>query len=106
LTADPSRQKARGMFRRKESAHARNAAVVALRGVVIDGLADPEALQRLADPKADVTFDELGLDSLALLTVAAALDGDFGYAVTEEDLESASSVKGLVRLLTRMTPSE
>jgi len=38
-------------------------------------------------------------DSLATVTLAAALDSEFGISIEVDDLESLSSVKGIMQLL-------
>jgi len=86
---------------------ARSAEQDRLRAVVIaciladplSELADPSVRGRLELGSEDVTFDELGLDSLARLTLATRLDGDHGYAVSESDVAAAGSVVRLTDLL-------
>jgi hypothetical protein len=65
----------------------------------IAGMADPGAYERLMAGE-DVSFDELGLDSLALLTVADDLDGA-GFPVSGHDVDEAGSIDQLTRLLLR-----
>ena len=38
-------------------------------------------------------------DSLATVTLAAALDSEYGISIEVDDLESLSSVKGIMQLL-------
>lgn len=60
-------------------------------------IAGPDVMDRLT-AGADVTFDELGLDSLARLTVAVDLD-EHGFAVAESDVNDAGSIDRLVDVL-------
>jgi acyl carrier protein len=80
---------------------AREAVVSAVRSVLIAGLADPDAIARLDDPALDVTFDELGLDSLARLSLAVALYTDHGFAISEEEVVRAGTVGRLAQHLAR-----
>ena len=76
-----------------------------VRGLVVDAIrrnplaevSDPEVLARLADGD-DVSFDELGLDSLARLTIAVDLD-EHGFAISEVEVSDAGTVDGLVTVL-------
>ena len=63
-------------------------------------LAEPGAKERLL-AGADVTFDELGLDSLARLTLAADLD-EQGFAISEVDVNEAGGIDGLTQHLLRL----
>lgn len=63
-------------------------------------LSDPRAKERLKTGH-DVTFDELGLDSLARLTLAVDLDGH-GFPVSERDVNDARGINGLTRRLTEL----
>jgi len=67
-----------------------------LRNPIADA-SDPGVVSRMQAGQ-DVTFDELGLDSLARLTLAVDLDSQ-GYAVSEEAVDRARTVHGLARLL-------
>jgi acyl carrier protein len=67
-----------------------------LRNPITDA-SDPEVVTRMR-AGADVSFDELGLDSLARLTIAVELDHK-GYAVSEEDIGRARTVDELTRIL-------
>jgi hypothetical protein len=60
-------------------------------------MAEPTAVERLVAGGA-VTFDELGLDSLARLTLAVDLDAH-GFAISEVEVNEAGSVDQLVRHL-------
>ena len=60
-------------------------------------LAEPRTIERLTSGE-DVTFDELGLDSLARLTLASELDAH-GFAISEVDVDEARSIDGLSRRL-------
>jgi acyl carrier protein len=78
---------------------------VRVRQLVVDAVcrnplaevSDPEVLARLADGE-DVSFDELGLDSLARLTIAVDLD-EHGFAISEVEVSKAGTVDGLVTAL-------
>jgi len=80
-----------------------------IRGIVVnavlanplDVIGDPGAKERLL-AGLDLTFDELGLDSLARLTLALELDVH-GLSVSESDVNGARSIDGLVELLVRMS---
>jgi acyl carrier protein len=63
----------------------------------LTAVADPGAKDRLLSG-ADVTFDELGLDSLARLTLAVDLD-EQGFAISEVEVNDSGSVDALTRLL-------
>jgi len=63
-------------------------------------VAEPGAKERLIAGD-DVTFDELGLDSLARLTLAVDLD-EHGYPISEVEVNEAGSIDGLTVLLSRM----
>jgi hypothetical protein len=60
-------------------------------------IADQAARRRLRSGE-DVSFDELGLDSLARLALASDLDG-VGFAISEREVGEAGSIDGLTRLL-------
>jgi acyl carrier protein len=83
----------------------RRAVVRALKTVIIVGLIEPSVLERLDDPRADATFDELALDSLSRLTLAACLDSDHGLPIAESDVAAAGSVRQLARLLAEHYPA-
>jgi hypothetical protein len=63
-------------------------------------LAEPGAKERLLSGE-DVTFDELGLDSLARLTLASDLD-EQGFAISEVDVNEAGGIDGLTQHLLRL----
>lgn len=67
-----------------------------LRNPTLD-VSDPEVTTRMKAGQ-DVSFDELGLDSLARLTIAVDLD-EQGFAVSEQEINEARTVDGLARLL-------
>lgn len=69
-----------------------------LRNPIVD-VSDPEAVSRMRDGQ-DVSFDELGLDSLARLTIAVDLN-DEGFPIAEQEVDEAGTVDGLTRLLGR-----
>jgi hypothetical protein len=78
-------------------AEVRGLVVAAVLRNPILGLAEPGTAERLAAGD-DVTFDALGLDSLARLTLATDLD-EAGFAVSEVDITEAGSIDGLTRVL-------
>jgi len=62
-------------------------------------IADPTMRARLDDPDADCTFDELGFDSLARLSLAVHLDAEHGIQISEQDVEQHGSVVRLATFL-------
>jgi hypothetical protein len=60
-------------------------------------VAEPATIRRLKSGD-DVTFDELGLDSLARLTLATELDAH-GFAISEVDVNESVSIDGLTQRL-------
>lgn len=70
-----------------------------LRNPIVD-VADPQVTARMQAGQ-DVGFDELGLDSLARLTVAVELDGH-GFAISEQEVNEAGTVDGLAALLAQL----
>jgi hypothetical protein len=93
------------MFRRAKGPDLLRSLVVAsILADPLSELADPTVRDRLISGEGDVTFDELGLDSLARLTLAARLDADHGYPVSESDVARGGSVAGLVALLRTLPP--
>jgi len=66
----------------------------------LSDLTDPSLRQRMLDGE-DVTFDALGLDSLARLTLAVHLDAH-GFPISEVEVNKAESIDGLARLLSGM----
>ena len=85
-----------------------DARLAEVRGLVVEAvlrnplaaIAEPGTKERLLAGE-DVTFDELGLDSLARLTLAVDLD-DHGYAISEVEVNEAGSIDALTLLLIRM----
>jgi len=65
-------------------------------------LTDPTVRDRLVRGDGDITFAELGLDSLARLTLAANLDAEHGYPVSEAEVAEAGSIERLVTLLSAL----
>jgi acyl carrier protein len=63
-------------------------------------IAEPGAKERLLAGD-DVSFDELGLDSLARLTLAVDLD-EQGFPVSEADVNEAGSVDALAAFLCQL----
>jgi hypothetical protein len=99
-----------GWWRRRRSGHREQGSRHAeVRGLVVTAvlrnpiaaIADPGAKERLL-AGADVTFDELGLDSLARLTLATDLD-QVGFPISEVEVDESGSVDGLTRLLLRLS---
>jgi hypothetical protein len=66
----------------------------------LTAIADPGAKERLLAGD-EVSFDELGLDSLARLTLAVDLN-ESGFDVSELDIDEAGGPNGLTRLLLRL----
>jgi acyl carrier protein len=60
---------------------------------------DAELLQRVADPDDAVGFGELGLDSLALLSLAIELDARHGVALAVEDLAACGDLAATADLV-------
>lgn len=83
-----------------EAVRVRQLVVDAVRRNPLAEVSDPQVLSRLADGQ-DVSFDELGLDSLARLTIAVDLD-EHGFAISEVEVSEARTVDGLASLLVRM----
>ena len=67
----------------------------------LTAIADPGAKERLLAGD-EVSFDELGLDSLARLTLAVDLN-ESGFDVSELDIDEAGGPDGLTRLLLRLS---
>jgi acyl carrier protein len=78
----------------------RRLVVDAVRANPLAGIAERGAIERLIAGD-DVTFDELGLDSLARLTLATDL-GEHGFAISEVEVNEAGSIDGLTRVLLQM----
>lgn len=50
----------------------------------------------------DTTRDDVGAwDSLAIINLAIAIEGEFGVSLSAEDVESFVSVKNIVNILNR-----
>lgn len=60
---------------------------------------DAPLLARVADPSDAVGFDELGLDSLALLTLAIELDTVHGVTISVEDIVACGDLKATAELV-------
>jgi acyl carrier protein len=58
-----------------------------------------EVRARFADPRSDVAFDELDMDSLARMELSIWLEVNLGLAVTEERILAMKSMAGLARYL-------
>ena len=91
------RPRARHDAQRRE---ARRVLAALLAASPVGAAGDPMLVARLSDPDQDATLDELGLDSLALLSLAVELELRLGLAVTAEDLTDAGSLDGIAALLT------
>ncbi len=79
------------------TAEARASLVELLEDLVV--APDADLLARIADPVEPVTFDEVGLDSLALLTLAIDLDAVLGIALSVEDLTACGDLVQLAALI-------
>jgi len=95
-----------GMFGRSRkqdavSAELRELVVTAVLRNPLSDLTDPSVRDRMLAGR-DVTFDELGLDSLARLTLATDLD-TAGFPISEVEVNEAGSIDGLARLLASLT---
>jgi hypothetical protein len=86
--------------RRGVPAELRELVVTAVLRNPLSEITDPSVRDRMLAGE-DVTFDELGLDSLARLTLATDLDAA-GYPISEVEVNEAGSVEGLARLLIRV----
>ena len=60
---------------------------------------DPAALRRMFDEDGDVLFEDLGMDSLALMELSIWLQLEQGVELTVAAIAAARSVKGLSTLL-------
>jgi acyl carrier protein len=60
-----------------------------LKRILVDrvGMADEDVKD---DP--DVTFDELGLDSLAFVEIQLAMEQEYGFTVEDEDAEQIHTI--------------
>ncbi|MEN9316991.1 MAG: Phosphopantetheine attachment site [Pseudomonadota bacterium] len=54
---------------------------------------------RLSDPGFDVSFEELGLDSLGRMELSIWLELEHGIAVTEVEVQAMESLAGLAAFL-------
>jgi acyl carrier protein len=57
--------------------------------------------KRLEDPEADMTFAELGLDSLGYMELSIWLELELGVEVTEVEIQEMASLNGLADFLSR-----
>lgn len=95
-------------FRKTQVTPAQAALRSEIRGLVVAAvllnplaaIAEPGAKERLLAGE-DVSFDELGLDSLARLTLAVDLD-EKGFPISEVEVNEAGSVDALAEHLSRM----
>jgi acyl carrier protein len=62
-------------------------------------IADESTKARLSDPTADCTFDEIGFDSLARLSLAVHLDAEHGIQISEQDVGESGSVMRLAAFI-------
>jgi acyl carrier protein len=71
----------------------------ALRDVLVDKLkVDGDKVQ----PQASL-YDELGLDSIDLMTAVMAMEERFGIEISDDELEQVTTVGDAVRLLGEKT---
>lgn len=56
-------------------------------------------LARVSDPSDPVDFEELGLDSLALLTLAIELDATHGVSLAVDDIVACGDLAALAELI-------
>lgn len=61
-----------------------------------------ESLSGDAAVLADVTFEELGYDSLALLETAARIEHDLGVALPDEDVTELKTPGAMVALVNEL----
>lgn len=61
---------------------------------------------RLADPAADVSFDELGVDSLGTIEVSLRVEDDTGYPVDPGDLVVNQTINGLAAFISERLAEE
>jgi acyl carrier protein len=54
---------------------------------------------RLDDPESDISFEELGLDSLGCMELSIWLELELGLEVTEVEIQEMASLNGLARFL-------
>jgi acyl carrier protein len=57
------------------------------------------------DVTAQSRFDDLGLDSLVLLELAALLKRDYGVELTDDDLFAAGTAEGAAALVGARSPA-
>jgi acyl carrier protein len=96
---NPATRRERALAAASRNDQLRAAVVACILSDPLSELTDPAVLGRLRSGIDDVTFDELGLDSLARLTLAVRLDTEHGYALSESDVVGAGSVTRLAALL-------
>lgn len=76
----------------------RDKAVEALRANPM-AIAIDEYEDALRDPEGDVSFDDLGLDSLGRMELSIWLEMELGLEVTEAELAQLASLRGLAAFL-------
>ena len=63
--------------------------------VFIDGIDE----QKILNTDFDITFNQLGLDSLAKMELIIWLEIEYGIEINEVDLENLKSINGLTRFI-------
>jgi acyl carrier protein len=78
-----------------ETARLRQIVVDALLASSASALRRPDIESRLADPAADITFDEVGADSLARMEVCIQIEFATGLSLSTEELSAHPSLNRL-----------
>ena len=78
----------------------RQVAIEALRANPLVSFTD-EQLTGLGTPDFNVSLEELGMDSLAMMELSIWLEVECGVEATEEDIREMSSLSGIVDFLER-----
>lgn len=80
-----------------ETTRLRQVVIDALRASSATAMNRPDVARRLADPAADVLFDEVGADSLARMEVCIQIELATGLSLSTEELATHPSVNRLAR---------
>lgn len=83
---------------RQEKSRAREIAIEALRANPLAMFSEAH-LARLREPGFDVSFEELGMDSLGRMELSIWLELEQGIAVTEVEVQAMKSLAGLETFL-------
>ncbi len=69
-----------------------------LKRILVDRVGLPEDAVK-DDP--DLTFDEMGLDSLAFVEIQLAMEQEYGFTISDEDAEQIHSVGEAIAYVNR-----